>query len=265
MNVKGMKVVLFCGGFGTRLRDFSDRLPKPLVEVGYRPIMWNLMRYYAHYGHRRFILCLGYRGDLIKEFFLNYDDCLSTDFEMTLGKNKKVKLDGPNVSDWQILFRDTGLHNNIGQRLLAVRTEVENEEMFLANYSDALCNLPLGDMIERFQASDAVATFVAVRPSNSLSKIEREADGTVTSIDYLSDAVTINGGFFIFRPQIFDYIKPGDELVEEPFARLIADRKLTAYSYDGFWCAMDTFKDKKKFDDMFESGNRPWEVWQTGS
>ena len=259
-----MKVVLFCGGFGTRLRDYSDRLPKPLVEVGYRPIMWNLMKYYAYHGHKDFLLCLGYRGDLIKEFFLNYDDCLSTDFDLTLGKSKKVSLCDPGVSDWRILFRDTGLHTNIGQRLLAVRAAVENDEMFLANYSDALCDMPLGHMIEQFKASNAIAAFIAVRPSNSLSKIEFEPDGTVTAIDYLSSSVLINGGFFIFRPEIFEYIEPGDELVEEPFARLISDRRLMAYRYDGFWCAMDTFKDKKKFDDMFESGNRPWEVWQAG-
>lgn len=257
-----MKVVLFCGGFGTRLRDYSDRLPKPLVEVGNRPIMWNLMMYYAHHGHSNFVLCLGYRGDLIKEFFLNYDDCLSTDFELSLGKEKSVNLLGQAMADWKILFRDTGLHNNIGQRLMAVRSEVENEEMFLANYSDALCNLPLDEMIEQFRKSDALCAFVAVRPSNSLSKIECRDDGSVTDIEYLSDSVLINGDFFVLRPGIFDYINPGEEFVEEPFHRLINDGKLMAYRYDGFWCAMDTFKDKKKFDDMYESGERPWEIWQ---
>lgn len=261
-----MKVVLFCGGFGTRLRDYSDRLPKPLVEVGNRPIMWNLMMYYAHHGHRDFVLCMGYRGDLIKQFFLDYDDCLSTDFELTLGnKKKEVKLLGPDISDWQIVFRDTGLHNNIGQRLMAVKPEVENEEMFLANYSDALSNLPLDDVIDKFRNSDSIATFVAVRPSNSLSKIKHDADGRVTEIAYLSDSVLINGGFFVLRPEVFDYIRPGEEFVEEPFQRLIEAGKLSTYRYDGFWCAMDTFKDKKKFDDMYESGNRPWEVWQPGT
>lgn len=260
-----MKVVLFCGGFGTRLRDYSDRLPKPLVEVGNRPIMWNLMMYYAHHGHRDFVLCLGYRGDLIKQFFLDYDDCLSTDFELILGSKKAVKLQGPDISDWRISFRDTGLHNNIGQRLLAAKPEVENEEMFLANYSDALSNLPLNDVIEEFRASDAVATFVSVRPSNSLSKIKHDADGRVTEIAYLSESVLINGGFFVLRPEIFDYMKPGEEFVEEPFQRLIDAGKLNTYHYEGFWCAMDTFKDKKKFDDMYETGNCPWEVWKPPS
>ncbi|MEM6641104.1 MAG: sugar phosphate nucleotidyltransferase [Pseudomonadota bacterium] len=259
-----MKTVLFCGGFGTRLRDYSDRLPKPLVSVGNRPILWNLMKYYAFHGHRDFVLCLGYRGDLIKRFFLSYDECLSTDFIMTPThdrRERKVELLGPDISDWTITFRDTGLHNNIAERLMAVREEVREEEMFLANYSDALTDLPLNDLIERFKNSDAVATFVSVRPSNGLSKIETDADGTVTGIDYLSDSVLINGGFFVFRNAIFDYIKRGDELVEAPFRRLIRERKLLTYRYDGFWRAMDTFKDKKKYDDMYESGERPWEVW----
>lgn len=259
-----MKIVLFCGGFGTRLRDYSDQLPKPLVEVGNRPIMWNLMKYYAYHGHKDFVLCLGYRGDLIKQFFLSYDECLSTDFELTPTRDRRersVRLLGPDISDWKILFRDTGLHNNIGQRLLAVKSEVENEDIFLANYSDALCDLPLNDMIDKFRASAAVAAFIAVRPSNSLSKIECDDDGIVSGIDYLSDSVLINGGFFVFRSSIFDYIEPGDELVEQPFGRLIKERKLMAYRYDGFWRAMDTFKDKKKFDDMYESGERIWEVW----
>lgn len=263
-----MKTVLFCGGFGTRLRDYSDQVPKPLVEVGYRPIMWNLMKYYAHHGHKDFVLCLGYRGDLIKKFFLNYDECLSTDFELTPTRDRRersVRLLGPDISDWKILFRDTGLHNNIGQRLVAVKEEVENEEMFLANYSDALSDLPLQDVIDKFKASNAVAAFIAVRPSNSLSKIEYRDDGIVTAIDYLSDSVLINGGFFVLRPSVFDYIEAGDELVEQPFARLIDAGKLMTYRYDGFWRAMDTFKDKKKFDDMFESGERPWEVWRDGT
>jgi len=256
-----MKVVLFCGGFGTRLKEYSEQIPKPLVEVGNRPIMWNLMKYYAHFDHTNFILCLGYRGDLIKKFFLDYDECLSTDFELSPG-TRKIKLLGPDIGDWKVLFRDTGLHNNIGQRLLAVKPELENEDYFLANYSDALSDLPLQDMLDRFKKSNAIGAFVAVKPSNSLSKIELDSDGTVTAIDYLSNTVHINGGFFVFRPEIFEYIKPGEELVESPFQRLIAEKKLMAYQYDGFWCAMDTFKDKKKFDEMFERGDRPWEIWK---
>lgn len=257
-----MKVVLFCGGYGTRLREYSETIPKPLVPVGNRPILWNLMKYYAHYGHKEFILCLGYRGELIREFFRHYDECLSTDFRM-LGGGKHVELLGPGIDDWTISFIDTGQHSNIGERLLAVREHIGDDEMFLANYSDGLSDLPLTETIEQFRHSDAIGAFVAVRPSNSLSKIEADEQGYVQCIDYLSDSIYINGGFFVFRNQIFDYINPGEELVEAPFARLIARRKLLTIRYQGFWCAMDTFKDKKRFDDLFERGARPWEVWST--
>lgn len=256
-----MKVVLFCGGFGTRLRDYSDRMPKPLVPVGHRPIIWNLMKYYAFHGHKDFVLCLGYRGDLIKEFFLTYNEALSTDFVMAPGTGK-TQLLGPDISDWRVTFIDTGLSNNIGQRLVAARQYLEDDDdVFLANYSDALTDLPLDTMVQRFKESDAVGMFVAVRPSNSLSKIVFDDDGFVQKIDYLRDSLYINGGFFIFRKALFDYIEPGEELVEEPFHRLIAEKKLIAHRYGGFWKAMDTFKDKKSFDDLVERGNCPWEVW----
>jgi glucose-1-phosphate cytidylyltransferase len=256
-----MKVVLFCGGYGTRMREFSETIPKPLVPVGERPILWHLMRYYAHHGHDEFVLCLGYKGQMIKEFFLNYDDCLSNDFTICKDSNERI-LHGEDTRHWRISFLDTGLASNIGQRLLQVREWVENEPMFLANYSDGLCDLPLDRHIEEFRRSNAVASFVAVRPSNSLSGIDADDDGYVRRIDYLSRTTLINGGFFIIRPEIFDYIQEGEEMVEEPFGRLIAERKLHCLRYDGFWRAMDTFKDKKEFDTLHESGERPWEVWR---
>lgn len=256
-----MKVVLFCGGFGTRLREFSETIPKPLAPIGDRPILWHLMRYYAHYGHEQFVLCLGYQGQMIKEFFLHYDDALSNDFTMSAG-GTRIQLHGENIQRWRITFVDTGLKANIGQRLLRVREWVDGDEMFLANYSDGLCDLPLDTYVERFRRSDAVACFVAVRPANSLSGVSADADGRVTHIDYLSDSIRINGGFFILRPAIFDYIREGEEMVEQPFHRLIAERKLLCLEYDGFWQAMDTFKDKKRFDALHEGDQRPWEVWR---
>ena len=256
-----MKTVLFCGGFGTRLREYSETIPKPLAPVGDRPILWHLMRYYAHYGHEAFILCLGYRGQMIKEFFLSYNDALSNDFTLTDG-GARLQLHGEDIQSWRITFVDTGLAANIGQRLLQVRDWVADDDMFLANYSDGLCDLPLDSYIERFRQSDAVACFVSVRPSHSLSAVHADADGRVTDIGYLSSAIRINGGFFIFRRAIFNYIREGEELVEEPFARLIAEKRLLSLPYDGFWQAMDTYKDKKRFDTLHESDQRPWEVWR---
>lgn len=255
-----MKVVLFCGGFGTRLREYSEQIPKPLVPVGNLPIIVHLMKYYSFYGHNDFILCLGYRGDMISQYFLDYEPRLHSDFRLNLGSGESQLLTKMQTN-WNITFRDTGLNSNIGQRLVAVRDDVSNEEFFLGNYSDALTDLQLDEMISNFRQSSAVAAFLATRPSISFSGIEFDNEGFVTGIDYLSNSAFVNGGFFIFRPEIFDYIKDGEELVEEPFGRLISDRKLLCHRFEGFWNAMDTFKDKKHFDALHEQGTRLWEVW----
>jgi glucose-1-phosphate cytidylyltransferase len=256
-----MKVVLFCGGLGTRLREHSETLPKPLVNIGNRPIIWHLMRYYAHFGHKDFILCLGYRGDLIREYFLNYNEALSSDFTLSDGL-KKVELHGSDIPDWRITFVDTGLHSNIGQRLLRARKYIEGEEMFLANYSDGLSALPLDQHIKIFKASDAIASFASVHVANSFHAVRSSDDGLVTSMGVLSEEkVYINGGFFILRKQIFDYIEEGDELVEKPFMKLIQQQKLRCFHWSGFWQCMDTFKDKITFDRMEARNNCPWALW----
>ncbi len=257
-----MKVVLFCGGLGTRLREHSDTIPKPLVTVGYRPIVWHLMRYYAHYGHKDFVLCLGYRGDMIREYFLNYRDCMSNDFVLSLPE-RDVQLLKRDVDGWRITFVDTGMHANLGQRLRRVRHLLQDEPMFLANYSDGLSDLDLSRSIADFQASDAVASFLAVRPAQSFHSVVADKEGLVTGIESMHRSdVWINGGFFCLRNGIFDVLNEGEELVEQPFQRLMAQRKLHASKHEGFWAAMDTFKDKIAFDRMEAKGECPWMVWQ---
>jgi glucose-1-phosphate cytidylyltransferase len=256
-----MKVVLFCGGLGTRLRDASGDKPKPMVEIGYRPVLWHVMRYYAHFGHKDFVLCLGYKAATIKDFFLNYEEWISNDFTLSEG-GKKIELENNDISDWTITFVDTGLHANVGQRLMAVRKHVENEEIFLANYADGLTDLHLPDMVDTFLASDKVAAFMAVPPSQSFHLVDVEGDGEVTSIRSVGESdLLINGGYFALRPEIFNYMYPGDELVLEPFARLMKERKLLGYRYDRFW-VMDTFKEQQQLSDLAESGCAPWEVWK---
>jgi glucose-1-phosphate cytidylyltransferase len=256
-----MKVVLFCGGLGTRLREHSETIPKPLVNIGCRPVVWHLMRYYAHYGHKDFILCLGYRGDLIREYFLRYDECLSNDFTLS-NSGKTVELHSSDIQDWRITFVDTGLHSNIGQRLLRVRRFVEQEEMFLANYSDGLADLSLGTMLEDFSRRPWLASFAAVRASQSFHVVRAADNGTVTAIGPMQDySIRLNGGFFALRRGIFDYISEGDELVEQPFQRLIERELLGSYEHEGFWQAMDTLKDKITLDRMEARGNCPWKVW----
>lgn len=257
-----MKVVLFCGGLGTRLREHSDTIPKPLVTVGYRPIIWHLMRYYAHFGHKDFVLCLGYRGEMIREYFLNYRDCMSNDFVLSLPEREIEPLQR-DVEGWRITFVDTGMHANLGQRLRRVQHLLQGESMFLANYSDGLSDLDLNQSITDFQASDAVASFLAVRPAQSFHSVTADKEGLVTGIESMHRSdVWINGGFFCLRNGIFDVLHEGEELVEQPFQRLLEQRKLHARKHEGFWAAMDTFKDKITFDRMEAKGNCPWMVWR---
>jgi glucose-1-phosphate cytidylyltransferase len=258
-----MKVVLFCGGLGTRLREHSDAIPKPLVNIGYRPLLWHLMRYYAHYGHRDFILCLGYRGDMIREYFLNYSEAMSNDFTLK-GGGRSIELHSRDVEDWNITFVDTGLHSNLGQRLLRVQKYVKNEDEFLANYTDGLSDLPLDQLIADYRRKNALASFTSVRKSQSFHAVQATADGMVTSMRAVRDQqLRINGGFFALKREIFDFIREGEELVEEPFQRLIERNKLATFLWDGFWQCMDTFKDKITYDRMEAKGDCPWMVWNS--
>ena len=258
-----MKVVLFCGGLGTRLREHSDTIPKPLVTIGYRPIIWHLMRYYAHFGHTEFILCLGYRGDLIREYFLSYNEAMSNDFTLH-GADRRVDLHSRDLDSWKITFVDTGLHSNIGQRLMRVRSFLGDDPVFLANYADGLSDLPMDDHIGKFLARpEQVASFVAVPSSQSFHVVNADDQDIVASLGVMPhQPLLINGGFFVLRNQVFDYIKDGEELVEQPFGRLIAARRLMTYRWKGFWQCMDTLKDKINLDRLEARGSCPWKVWQ---
>ena len=261
-----MKVVLFCGGLGTRLREYSETVPKPMVEIGYRPIIWHLMRYYAHFGHKEFILCLGYKGDYIKNYFLNYNECLSNNFTLSNG-GKHVELHTTDIEDWKITFVDTGLNLNVGQRLAAVKPYLEGEDVFLANYADGLSDLDLNVYLENFYQKDKIASFLAVQPSQSFHVVSLDnEEGLVENIQSvgLSD-LWINGGFFALRKEIFDYMQADEELVLEPFQRLIQKKQLVAYRHPGFWACMDTLKEKMLFDDMYAQGNTPWTIWENPS
>jgi glucose-1-phosphate cytidylyltransferase len=256
-----MKVVLFCGGLGLRMRDYPEAVPKPMVPIGYRPLLWHVMKFYAHYGHKDFILCLGYKADVIKNYFRNYDECLSNDFVLSMG-GKELQLLSSDIDDWRITFMDTGLTANIGQRLKAVQKHLQTEEVFLANYSDGLSDVNLDELVQKFLRSGRLACFVSVQPRASFHMITLDDDGIVTSIEHIvKSGARINGGFFVFRREIFDYIKDGEELVEEPFRRLILERQLYSYAHNGFWACMDTFKDRQELEDLYSTGRAPWSLW----
>ncbi len=259
-----MKVVLFCGGQGMRLREYSESIPKPMVPVGYRPIIWNVMKYYSHFGHKEFILCLGHKADTIKNYFMNYNEYLSNDFTIT-GGGSEIKLYNRDIAEWKITFVDTGLTSNIGQRLMAAKRYLDGDDVFLANYTDGLTNLDLPSVIDFHRKSGKIASFLSVRPNSSFHIVDSDEAGNVKSIRGLDrHDLWMNGGCFVLKKEIFDYMEPGDELVLEPFKRLIAKDQLITYKYDGFFLCMDTFKDKQHLDDLHAAGETPWEVWKNG-
>jgi len=255
-----MKVVLFCGGLGTRIREYSENIPKPMIPVGHQPILWHVMQYYSQYGHRDFVLCLGYKANIIKDFFLGYRPQAFADCVVS-GYGANVELLGEPAEDWRVTLIDTGIWRNIGERLWAVRAQVENEDMFLANYSDGLANADLDAMIAAFKASGKLACFLAIRPPLTYHLADIDADGRVQAFRTSDHSdIWINGGYFIFRKGIFDFMREGEELVLEPFRRLIEADQLMAYKHEGFWRSMDTLKDRQILEDMVEQGKMPWRI-----
>ncbi|MGH3400411.1 MAG: glucose-1-phosphate cytidylyltransferase [Streptosporangiaceae bacterium] len=256
-----MKVVLFCGGLGMRMRDGVTNAPKPMAMVGERPLLWHVMRYYAHYGHTEFVLCLGYGASYVKDFFLRYDETRSNDFVLENGA-REVKLFSTDISDWKITFVDTGLNSAIGERLRRVRRFIEDESMFLANYADVLTNAALPDMITRFEASDAVAGLLAVPPQSSHHVVEIADDGLITQVTPMRDLRQWeNGGYFILRPEIFDYLNEGEDLVENAIVRLVQRQRVLAYPYKGYWSPADTVKERAQLEEMYHRGDCPWMIW----
>jgi glucose-1-phosphate cytidylyltransferase len=260
-----VKVVLFCGGEGMRLREYSESVPKPMVPIGARPILWHVMRYYAHFGHCDFIICLGYKGDVIKRYFLDYDETITNDFTLS-GATREVEMLRSDIDDWRITFVDTGLASSVGERLHAVRAHLEGEEMFLANYGDTLTDAALPQIIEPFERSDCTATFLAVRPRYSFHIVSIGEGDIVNDVSDVTRAgMWVNGGYFVLRHDIFDHLGPGRDLVVEGFHALIARRKLLAYRHEGFWAPMDTLKERQELETAHATGQPPWAVWQSRS
>lgn len=257
-----MKVVLFCGGLGMRMRDGVTDAPKPMAMVGERPLLWHVMRYYAHFGHTDFVLCLGYGASHVKDFFLHYDETTSNDFVLENGA-RDVSLFRTDISEWRITFVDTGLNSPIGERLRRVRRFVDGEPVFLANYADVLTNAPLPDIITRFEGSSAVASLLAVPPQSSHHVVEIGDDGLINQLIPMRDLRQWeNGGYFVLRPEIFDYLSEGEDLVEDAIMRrLVPERRVLAYPYKGYWSPADTVKERAQLEEMYHRGYCPWMVW----
>lgn len=261
-----MKVVLFCGGLGMRMRGADTSAPKPMMPIGERPVLWHVMRYYAHFGHTEFILCLGYGATAVKNYFLHYEETASNDFVLRDG-GRDVELLDSDIRDWKITFVDTGHDTAIGERLRRVRKFLDGDELFLANYGDVLTDAPLDEMVSSVSGTpDVVGTMLAVAPTGSFHVVQTDGDGKVTGFVPAVDLnVRINGGYFVLRQAIFDYLNAGEDLVGDACVRAAAAGRLNAYRYDGFWAPMDTLKERLELEELLKSGKAPWTRWSGAS
>jgi glucose-1-phosphate cytidylyltransferase len=238
--------------------ETSARVPKPMIPIGDKPILWHIMSYYSIFGITDFILCLGYKADAIKQYFLSYNEALSNDFVLKDG-GRTVELFRRDIDNWSITFVDTGLRDSIGQRLKKIEPYLKDDDIFLATYGDGLTSAPLPDMIETLRSSDDVGLFLASHPTYNFHVVTFDGDNHVLTMqDVTTMELWINAGYFVFRRDVFDYIGSDEDLVEEPFRRLIEEGKLAAYPYDGFWAPMDTLKDKHILEALLDAGQAPW-------
>jgi len=257
-----VKVVIFCGGLGLRMRSGPESAPKPMMPIGHRPVLWHVMRYYAHFGHTEFILCLGHGADAVKDYFLTYRETHSNDFVLSKG-GEQIELLSSDISEWRITFVDTGIATPIGERLRRVRRYLDDDEIFLANYGDVLTDAPMNSIIDRLLATDAVGSLLAVPPQDSFHVVDVDSESHITGFVPVADmSMRINGGYFVFRQGIFDYLNEGEDLVMDACARAAADGRMLAIPYDGFWAAMDTLKERSWLEGLYHSGQSPWAAWR---
>jgi glucose-1-phosphate cytidylyltransferase len=260
-----MKVVILCGGQGTRIRDVSDDIPKPMIPIKGLPILWHIMKYYAHWGHKQFILCLGYKGHAIKDFFLNYE-ALTCDFTIKLGAAPSTTFhDGHDESDWEVTLAETGLNSMTGARIKRAHKYAASDENFMLTYGDGVGNIDIKKLVEFHKSHGKILTVTGVRPPGRFGELVGDNKGKVTEFNEKPQATggRISGGFFVCRKEIFDYLDNREDLVFEiePMRRLVQDGQMMIYEHDGFWQPMDTYRDYMYLNGLCNQGKAPWMIW----
>lgn len=255
-----MKVVLFCGDAALKSNDSSDIIPKPMVPIGYRPILWHVMKYYSHFGHSDFILCLGSRGDMIKDYFVNYKSYISNDFTLN---GSTISIIDHDTDQWDITFVDTGINSNLAERLSMVKKHLGDDDIFLVGFSDVLTDMPLPLMINKFTTSNKTAMILTTRPPRSYRVATLDGDKEVIDMQEISNLdIWINGGYFIFRKDIFKFIDTREDLIEKTLARLAIENQLVAFRHEGKLLTMETYREKEMLDDLYAMDEAPWQLWK---
>ncbi len=260
-----MKVVILCGGQGTRIRDVADNIPKPMIPVGGKPIVWHIMKYYASFGYSDFVLCLGYLGNVIKQYFLNYQT-QATDFTLNLGDPNSIQVHNKiEESDWNITFAETGEHAMTGARIKRIKKYIGNDETFMLTYGDGLSDININELLLFHQKNKKVLTLTGVRPAGRFGEIKCTEEGVIS--EFVEKPQTtegrINGGFFVCAPTLFDYLDDSENLIfeREPMIQLVEDRQLMQFNHDGFWQPMDTHREYVFLNSLYEQNKAPWKIW----
>lgn len=260
-----MKTVILCGGQGTRIRDVSADVPKPMLPIGGRPILWHIMKSYAAAGHTDFVLCLGYKAHAIKEFFLNYE-AFTNDLTITLGSPQRVDYHSDHdESGWRITLADTGLDTMTGGRVSRIRRYIGDNERFLLTYGDGVSDIDIAALLDFHKSHGKLMTVTGVRPPGRFGEIDTDGAGKVVEFNEKPQATggRISGGFFVCDRGVFDYLDDAEDLVLEqgPMRRLAADGQMMLYEHDGFWQCMDTYRDYKLLNGLWDDGTAPWRQW----
>ena len=256
-----MKVVILAGGFGTRITEESKYVPKPMIEIGGKPILWHIMKEYSHWGHNEFIICAGYKQHVIKDFFSRYV-LHNSDVTFDFQSEEKIKVHKNYSEPWKVTVINTGYETLTAGRIKKIQPYVNNETFFLT-YGDGVCNIDVNELIKFHESHGKICTITTIQPEGRFGAMIIDNDNRVLSFREKSkkDVPYINGGYMVMRPEIFDYIEGDFMLEQEPMDKLIHDNQVMAYKYDGFWQCMDTIRDKRNLEALWNSGKAPWKLW----